>query len=117
MAGGCHILQMFCCDLQNQNLLLMLVFVPLCLRYTASSFRAADDRLPYGSLPRLNDQSQSRHCSTNRLDSLSRHGSTQRLESQSRHSSVRDLSSTAQAVYCAPGNGIHRVLEEDGATA
>ncbi|XP_030262117.1 frizzled-3a isoform X2 [Sparus aurata] len=86
-------------------------------RYTASSFRAADDRLPYGSLPRLNDQSQSRHCSTNRLDSLSRHGSTQRLESQSRHSSVRDLSSTAQAVYCAPGNGIHRVLEEDGATA
>ncbi|XP_036941550.1 frizzled-3a isoform X2 [Acanthopagrus latus] len=86
-------------------------------RYTASSFRAADDRLPYGSLPRLNDQSQSRHCSTNRLDSLSRHGSTQRLESQSRHSSVRDLSSTTQAVYCAPGNGIHRVLEEDGATA
>ncbi|XP_073349101.1 frizzled-3a [Pagrus major] len=86
-------------------------------RYTASSFRAADDRLPYGSLPRLNDQSQSRHCSTNRLDSLSRHGSTQRLESQSRHSSVRDLSSATQAVYCAPGNGIHRVLEEDGATA
>ncbi|XP_070781625.1 frizzled-3a [Enoplosus armatus] len=86
-------------------------------RYTASNFRAADDRLPYGSLPRLNDQSQSRHCSTNRLDSLSRHGSTQRLESQSRHSSVRDLSSTTQAALVVPGNGIHRVLEEDGATA
>ncbi|XP_070843883.1 frizzled-3a isoform X2 [Chaetodon trifascialis] len=86
-------------------------------RYTASSFRAADDRLPYGSMPRLNDQSQSRHCSTNRLDSLSRHGSTQRLESQSRHSSIRDLSSATQAVLSVPGNGIHRVLEEDGATA
>ncbi|XP_051265558.1 frizzled-3a isoform X3 [Dicentrarchus labrax] len=86
-------------------------------RYTASSFRAADDRLPYGSMPRLNDQSQSRQCSTNRLDSLSRHGSTQRLESQSRHSSIRDLSSVTQAVLGVPGNGIHRVLEEDGATA
>uniref|UniRef100_A0A8D3BWI8 Frizzled-3 n=1 Tax=Scophthalmus maximus TaxID=52904 RepID=A0A8D3BWI8_SCOMX len=86
-------------------------------RYTASSFRAADERLPYGSMPRLNDPSQSRHCSTNRLDSPSRHGSTQRLESQSRHSSIRDLSSTAQAVLGVPGNGIHRVLEEDGATA
>lgn len=74
-----------------------------------------DDRLPYGSLPRLNDQS--RHCSTNRLDSLSRHSSTQRLESQSRHSSVRDLTGATQAVLCVPGNGIHRVLEEDGATA
>lgn len=84
-------------------------------RYTASSFRAVDDRLPYGSLPRLNDQS--RHCSTNRLDSLSRHSSTQRLESQSRHSSVRDLTGATQAVLCVPGNGIHRVLEEDGATA
>ncbi|XP_069014761.1 frizzled-3a [Embiotoca jacksoni] len=86
-------------------------------RYTASSFRAADDRLPYGSMPRLNDQSQSRHCSTNRLDGLSRHDSTQRLDSQSRHSSVRDLSSTTQAVLGVPGNGIHRVTEEDGATA
>ncbi|XP_034756591.1 frizzled-3a isoform X3 [Etheostoma cragini] len=86
-------------------------------RYTASSFRAIDDRLPYGSMSRLNDQSQSRHCSTNRLDNLSRHGSTQRLESQSRHSSVRDLTSTTQAVLGIPGNGIHRVLEEDGATA
>ncbi|KAK9531082.1 hypothetical protein VZT92_010533 [Zoarces viviparus] len=86
-------------------------------RYTASSFRATDDRLLYGSMSRLNDQPQSRHCSTNRLDSLSRHGSTQRLESQSRHSSVRDLTGTTQAVLGVPGNGIHRVLEEDGATA
>ncbi|XP_028461197.1 frizzled-3a isoform X2 [Perca flavescens] len=83
-------------------------------RYTGSSFRAVDDRLPYGSMSRLNDQS--RHCSTNRLDNLSCHGSTQRLESQSRHSSVRDLTSTTQAVLGIPGNGIHRVLEEDGAT-
>ncbi|XP_039981003.1 frizzled-3a isoform X2 [Xiphias gladius] len=86
-------------------------------RYTASSFRATDDRLPYDSMPRLNDQTQSRHCSTNRLDSLSRHGSTQRLESQSRHSSIRDLSSATQAVLGVPGNGIHRLLEEDGAAA
>ncbi|XP_056150631.1 frizzled-3a [Lampris incognitus] len=86
-------------------------------RYTASGFRAADDRLPYGSMPRLNDQSQSRHCSTSRLDSLSRHGSTQRLESQSRHSSIRDLSNGTQAIHSVPGNSIHRVLEEDGATA
>ncbi|XP_068564788.1 frizzled-3-like [Cebidichthys violaceus] len=86
-------------------------------RYTGSSFRAIDDRLLYGSMSRLNDQPQSRHCSTNRLDSLSRHGSTQRLESQSRHSSVRDLTGTTQAILGVPGNGIHRVLEEDGATA
>ncbi|XP_038824770.1 frizzled-3a [Salvelinus namaycush] len=86
-------------------------------RYTACSFRGVDDRLPYGSMPRLNDQSGSRHCSTNRLDSLSKHGSTQRLDSQSRHSSIRDLSNVTQAIQSAPGNGIHRVLEEDGATA
>uniref|UniRef100_A0A8C7J3E8 Frizzled-3 n=1 Tax=Oncorhynchus kisutch TaxID=8019 RepID=A0A8C7J3E8_ONCKI len=86
-------------------------------RYTACSFRGVDDRLPYGSMPRLNDQSGSRHCSTNRLDSLSKHGSTQRLDSQSRHSSIRDLSNITQAIQSAPGNGIHRVLEEDGATA
>ncbi|KAK1889063.1 Frizzled-3 [Dissostichus eleginoides] len=84
-------------------------------RYTAPSFRAADERPPYGSMPRLHDPP--RHCSTTRLDSLSRHGSTQRLESQSRHSSVRDLTSTTQAVLGGPGNGIHRVLEEDGGTA
>ncbi|KAM8846529.1 frizzled-3a isoform 1-T1 [Synchiropus picturatus] len=84
-------------------------------RYTASSFRPVDDLLPYGSLPRLKDPSETRHCSTGRLDSLSRHSSTQRLDSQSRHSSIRDLSSTAQAVLAAPGNGIHRVMEEDAA--
>lgn len=87
------------------------------LRYTASSFRAVDEHPPYGSMPRLNDQPQSRHCSTSRLDSLSRHGSTQRLESQSRHGSIRDLSGATQAVLGVRGNGIHRVLEEDGATA
>ncbi|KAM4522612.1 frizzled-3a [Odontesthes bonariensis] len=84
-------------------------------RYTASSFRAADDRLPFGSMPRLNDQS--RPCSTNRLDSLSRHDSTLRLESHSRQSSIRDLNAATQAALCVPGNGIHRVLEEDGLTA
>ncbi|CAL8316416.1 unnamed protein product [Merluccius merluccius] len=86
-------------------------------RYTASSFRAKEECPPYGSLPRLKDQSQSRHCSNNRLDSLSRHGSTQRLESQSRHSSVRDLSVATQAVHGVPGHGVHRVLEEDGTRA
>lgn len=101
------------------DLLLFLHLLPLPLllrRHTASSFRATDERLAYGSLPRM-DRSQ--HCSTARLDSLShlsRHGSTQRLESQSRHSSTRDLSTT-QTVLCVPGNGIHRVLEEDGGTA
>ncbi|XP_011490052.1 frizzled-3 isoform X2 [Oryzias latipes] len=80
-------------------------------RYTGSSFRAPNDRPPFGSLPRLN--AQSRHCSTNRLDSLSRHGSTLRLESQSQHSSIRDLSPATQAVLS--GNGIRRVMEEDGA--
>nr|XP_057930597.1 frizzled-3a [Doryrhamphus excisus]XP_057930605.1 frizzled-3a [Doryrhamphus excisus] len=85
-------------------------------RYTASSFRAAEDHpAPYGSMPHLDDPSQSRHCSTNRLDGLSRHGSAQRLESQSRHSSIRDLSAAPQTVLGAPGNGIHRVLEEDTA--
>lgn len=88
-------------------------------RYTASSFRAADERLPYGSLPRLHD---SRHCSNNRLDSshrlddMSRYDSSHRLESQSRHSSIRDLTTNTQ-VLSAPGNGIHRVMEEDGTAA
>ncbi|XP_065112142.2 frizzled-3a isoform X1 [Paramisgurnus dabryanus] len=72
-------------------------------RYTASSFRGAEDRLPHGSTLRLNDHS--------------RHGSLQRLESQSRHSSVRDLSITAQTIQSVPGNGIHRVIEEDGTKA
>ncbi|XP_072295648.1 frizzled-3a [Eucyclogobius newberryi] len=90
-------------------------------RYTANSFRAADERQPYGSLPRLHD-SQSRHCSNNRLDgshrldNLSRHDSSHRLESQSRHSSIRDLANHTQ-VLSVPGNGIHRVMEEDGTTA
>ncbi|KAG9282640.1 frizzled-3 isoform X1 [Astyanax mexicanus] len=84
-------------------------------RYTASSFRAAEERLPHGSMQRLHEQLQ--HSSTNRLESQSRHGGSQRLDSQSRHSSVRDLSSTPQAVQSGPGNGIHRVAEEDGATA
>ncbi|XP_055043221.2 frizzled-3a isoform X1 [Misgurnus anguillicaudatus] len=84
-------------------------------RYTASSFRGAEDRLPHGSTLRLNDPLQ--HCSVNRLDNHSRHGSLQRLESQSRHSSVRDLSNTAQTIQSVPGNGIHRVIEEDGTKA
>ncbi|XP_041716071.1 frizzled-3-like [Coregonus clupeaformis] len=64
-------------------------------RYTPFSFRGVEDRLPYGSMPLLNDQSGFRHCSTNRLDSISKHGST-------------------QAIQSAPGNGI---LEENGTTA
>ncbi|XP_030627708.1 frizzled-3a [Chanos chanos] len=84
-------------------------------RYTACSFRGPEERLPYGSMPRLNEHS--RHCSTNRLDSQSRQGSVQRLENQSQHSSVRDLSNTTQAIQSSPGNGIHCVIEEDATTA
>ncbi|XP_012676407.2 frizzled-3a isoform X2 [Clupea harengus] len=84
-------------------------------RCTATSFRPAEERLPYGSMPRLVDQP--RQCSATRLESQSRHGSTQRLDGQSRHGSTRDLCITAQAVQSTPGNGIHRVVEEDGATA
>lgn len=87
------------------------------VRYTACSFRGVEDRLPYDSMLRLNNQSGSRHCSTNHLDSISKHGSTQRLESKSQHSSIRDLSNITQAIQSAPGNRIHRVLEENGATA
>ncbi|XP_067239222.1 frizzled-3a isoform X1 [Chanodichthys erythropterus] len=84
-------------------------------RYTACSYRGVEERLPHGSTLRLNDPLQ--HCAVNRLDSHSRHGSLQRLESQSRHSSVRDLSITAQAIQSSPGNGIHRVVEEDATKA
>nr|XP_029532183.1 frizzled-3-like [Oncorhynchus nerka] len=86
-------------------------------RYTACSFHGVEDRLPYDSMLHLNDQSGSRHCSTNRQDSISRHGSTQRPESKSQHSSIKDLSNITQAIQSAPGNGIHRVLKENGATA
>ncbi|KAL7872054.1 hypothetical protein SRHO_G00070370 [Serrasalmus rhombeus] len=89
-------------------------------RYTACSFRGAEERVPHGSTQRLQEQrlqEQLQHNSTVRLDSQSRHGGSQRLDSQSHHSSVRDLSSTPQAVQSGPGNGIHRVMEEDGATA
>ncbi|XP_036832006.1 frizzled-3 isoform X2 [Oncorhynchus mykiss] len=75
-------------------------------RYTACSFRGVENRLPYDSMLHLNDQSGSRHCSTNRQDSISRHGSTQRLESKSQHSSIKDLSNITQAIQSAPGNGI-----------
>ncbi|XP_043075249.1 frizzled-3a isoform X1 [Puntigrus tetrazona] len=84
-------------------------------RYTACSYRGVEERLPHGSTLRLNDPLQ--HCGVNRLDSHSRHGSLQRLESQSRHSSVRDLTITAQAIQSSPGNGIHRVIEEDATKA
>lgn len=84
-------------------------------RYTACSYRGVEERLPHGSTLRLNDPLQ--HCGVNRLDSHSRHGSLQRLESQSRHSSMRDLSITAQAIQSSPGNGIHRVVEEDATKA
>ncbi|XP_028295828.1 frizzled-3a isoform X2 [Gouania willdenowi] len=81
----------------------------------ASSLRA-DERLLYGSTPRINDQSQSRLCSTNRLDGQSRHDSAHHLDNQSRHSSsMRDLSSTAHAVFGISGNGVHRALEDDAA--
>ncbi|XP_036002960.1 frizzled-3a isoform X1 [Fundulus heteroclitus] len=76
-------------------------------RHTAASLQAAEER-PYGTTPRL---------STNRLDSLSRHDSTLRLDSQSRYSSIRDLSGATQAALGVPGNGILRMLGDDGAAA
>lgn len=97
---------------KDLNVSRLVVFV---IRYTAGSFRGVEERVPHGSSLRLNEPLQ--HCAINRLDSQSRHGSLQRLESQSRHSSVRDLSITAQAVQSSPGNGIHRVMEEDATKA
>uniref|UniRef100_A0A1A8I2J8 Frizzled homolog 3a n=1 Tax=Nothobranchius kuhntae TaxID=321403 RepID=A0A1A8I2J8_NOTKU len=75
--------------------------------YHGSLHRSADsrtgERLPYGSTPRLNDQT--RYCSTSRL------------ENQSRTSSIRDLSSATQAVLSISGNGIHMMMAKDGAAA
>ncbi|XP_018590710.2 frizzled-3a [Scleropages formosus] len=73
-------------------------------RYTPCSYRAAEERLPYGSMSHLPPLDQSRH------------GSTQRLDSQSRHSSVRDLSN-AQTTHITHGTSMNRVIEEDGASA
>ncbi|XP_051954366.1 frizzled-3-like isoform X1 [Xyrauchen texanus] len=84
-------------------------------RHTACSFHGVEERLPHGSTLRLNDQLQ--RYGIDRIDSHSRHGSLQRLESQSRHGSMRDLSTTAQAIQSGPGNGIHRVIEEDATKA
>ncbi|TRY99806.1 hypothetical protein DNTS_014876 [Danionella cerebrum] len=84
---------------------------PVVRKYTACSYRGVEEHLPHGSTLRLNEPLQ------HRLDSQSRHGSLQLLESQSRHSSLRDLSITAQAIHSSPGNGIHRVMEEDASKA
>ncbi|XP_051909436.1 frizzled-3a [Hippocampus zosterae] len=83
--------------------------------YSASGFRASDDRAPYGSMPQLDDPSRTRHLSADQLDGLSRHGSAHLLDIHSRHGSVRDLSCVPQASLVFPANGIHRVLEEDAA--
>ncbi|KAL7873149.1 hypothetical protein AOLI_G00122200 [Acnodon oligacanthus] len=72
-------------------------------RYTPTSHRGAEERPPYGSMPRLNEQ-------------LSHHSSLHRLDSQSRHSSVRDLSS-ALPTNITHGSSMNRVMEEDGASA
>ncbi|KAL7862137.1 hypothetical protein SRHO_G00135780 [Serrasalmus rhombeus] len=72
-------------------------------RYTPTSHRGVEERPPYGSMPRLNEQ-------------LSHHGSLHRLDSQSRHSSVRDLSS-APPTNITHGSSMNRVMEEDGASA
>ncbi|XP_036405504.1 frizzled-3a isoform X2 [Megalops cyprinoides] len=71
-------------------------------RYTPCSYRGVEERVPHGSMPRLNDQS--------------RHSSMHRLDSQSRHSSVRDLSN-APAAHITHGTSMNRVIEEDGASA
>ncbi|KAL4630443.1 frizzled-3-like [Arapaima gigas] len=73
-------------------------------RYTPSSCRAVEERLPYGSTSLLPPLDQSRH------------GSSQRLDNQSRHSSTRDLSN-AQTTHITHGTSMNRVIEEDGASA
>ncbi|XP_057678554.1 frizzled-3a [Corythoichthys intestinalis] len=73
-------------------------------RYTASSFRASDERGPYGSTPHLDDLFRTRNSS------LSRHGSAHPLDGQSRHDSLRDLSCVPPGI---PANGIRMMPEED----
>ncbi|XP_072545456.1 frizzled-3b isoform X2 [Salminus brasiliensis] len=72
-------------------------------RYTPTSHRGIEERPPYGSMPRLNEQ-------------LSHHSSLHRLDSQSRHSSMRDLSNAPPA-NITHGSSMNRVMEEDGASA
>uniref|UniRef100_A0A8C4RYL3 Frizzled-3 n=1 Tax=Erpetoichthys calabaricus TaxID=27687 RepID=A0A8C4RYL3_ERPCA len=70
-------------------------------RYTPCSYRGVEERLPHGSMSRLNDQSQS--------------GSMHRLNDQSRHSSIRDLNNPP--THITHGISMNQVLEEDGASA
>ncbi|XP_017331803.1 frizzled-3b isoform X1 [Ictalurus punctatus] len=72
-------------------------------RYTPTSHRGIEERPPYGSMPRLNEQ-------------LSRHSSLHRLDSQSRHSSMRDLSHPPPT-NITHGSSMNRVVEEDGMSA
>uniref|UniRef100_W5JYQ2 Frizzled-3 n=1 Tax=Astyanax mexicanus TaxID=7994 RepID=W5JYQ2_ASTMX len=72
-------------------------------RYSPPSHRGMEERPPYGSMPRLNEQ-------------LSHHSSLHRLDSQSRHSSVRDLSN-APPTNITHGSSMNRVVEDDGASA
>lgn len=72
-------------------------------RYTPTSHRGMEERPPYGSLPRLNEQ-------------LSHHSSLHRLDSQSRHSSTRDLSHPPPT-NITHGSSMNRVVEEDGGSA
>ncbi|XP_056623788.1 frizzled-3b isoform X2 [Triplophysa dalaica] len=72
-------------------------------RHTPSSHRGAEERLLYGSTPRLNEQ-------------LTRHESLHRLDGQSRHGSTRDLSN-APPTNITRASSTNRVEEEDGASA
>ncbi|XP_063049365.1 frizzled-3-like [Engraulis encrasicolus] len=52
-------------------------------RYTGCTYRGPDERSPYGSMPRLQDQLSSNHGSLRDLDSLSRQGSQSRSHAPS----------------------------------
>ncbi|XP_048084334.1 frizzled-3-like isoform X2 [Alosa alosa] len=89
-------------------------------RYTPCTYRGAEERAPYGSMPRLNEQVPSRHGSVQDLDSRPRHGSLS-LSHASASVAGAPISSPLHApatpTSVTHGSGISRVEEEDGASA
>ncbi|KAI1895822.1 hypothetical protein AGOR_G00110720 [Albula goreensis] len=73
-------------------------------RHTPCSYLAAEEYLKFGTMPHLNNQSQSRYSSTHHLDS------------QSRHSSPRELSRTPPPRITL-GTGEDEPVSEDDASA
>ncbi|XP_031435567.1 frizzled-3b isoform X2 [Clupea harengus] len=83
-------------------------------RYTPCTYRGTEDRPPYGSMPRLNEQVSSRHASIQDLDSQSRHGS-QSHASASVTAPILPSPSYAPATSITHGSSINQA--EDGASA